>query len=767
MPRRQAPLQVNRFVGGLNTEFNPLEEAPDATSDEVNMEMGTDGSRFRRPGFLYEENYSILDSDIAGNDSLNLARRLFKWENAGGVPSKYLQVVQVANYIAIFDPDLNDSISDGLIYSETLSSDIYNKNVDFAIIDGLLINVTGEKPVKIYEYDATSGTVSSEEYTLKIRDLFGVEATVGGVTLTAQDNINVRPTSSNSQHIYNLRNQTFGHPRRLQTVEGVDDPIQAFVNTSSNTSNKFPSNADNVNRYFYPDSNDTDNRLVERYFAANMYTDPPGVSEAPKGFFVIDALERGASRLSKVSALEDEHSTLYYEVSSLVTDKTPGGPSVVGQYAGRIWYGGFSGKVEDGDSKSPRMSSYLLFSRLIRDKSELGLCYQAADPTSNVDPDVVDTDGGFLRIDGAYGIKSLITIDNALFVCASNGVWRVTGSEGGAFTATSYQVEKITNKGCVSSGSVVQVGKTLFYWGFDAIYYLSQNELGVWNSQDITSQKIKTFYSQISSIEKERADGYFDSLERKVRWVYLDRPNTATESKELVLNVDFGAFTYNSMPVASGNLPLVVSVGETNPYSTTTNTLNVTADGEIVTENGETVTANVTQEVSVVKEVIYLVISEVTPSIRFSFGTTRSTNFLDWTDTDYDAYLVVSSATGGEARYKKQVPYLNTFFKRTEQGFDTDLSVLNGSSCLLSARWNWTSNNNTNKWSTPRQAYRIGNLYFPDDEEDSYDTGEEIITTRNKIRGIGHSVAFKFEAETGKNMHIYGWSFDLQANAKE
>lgn len=771
MTRRQAPLQINKFAGGLNTEFNPLEASPETTSDERNMEVNRDGSRSKRLGILYEENYVEVDTGLAFLANQELGKKFFKWENAGGTSNKTLYVVQIGNVVKVFDPDLSDSISDGEIYTRTFGNNLYTRFMDMTVIDGLLIVVTGNKTVYVYEYDEVTSSITEEGKLLYIRDLFGVEASVDGVTLTDQQNLSKRPPWTNSRHTYNLRNQTFSYPRQIENAETLTDPISGFVNTALNTSKVFPSNSDNINEHFYPDPNDGDNRLVERFFANNMFSNPAGIQEAPKGFFIIDALERGPSRIEQHQKLLADYPQLTNLVTQLPTDTTPGGASVVGQFAGRIWYGGFSGEVTGPDSKSPRMSSYLLFSTLVRDKSDINQCYQRADPTSNEDPDIVSTDGGFLRVDGAYGIKKFVAIDDAMFILAENGVWRITGSEDGAFAATSYQIKKITDKGCISKNSVVQVGNTLFYWGEDAIYYVSQNELGVWSSQDITKENIQTFYSQISTNSKESVTGFFDSFEQKIRWIYSDKPGVATSSYELILNVKFSSFTINEVPVHSSNFPLVVSIGETSPYNLNPTQEIVTVSDVTVTSGGQDVFVNVTQQVSVVKEVIYLVISGTSPTITFSFATFRNEEYYDWGNSvsgvSYPAYLVTNSVTAGEARFKKQAPYLNMFFRKTEDGFDSGLVPTNQSSCMLSSRWNWTNNNNSNKWSTPRQAYRIGRLYFPTGPSDLYDSGDTMIVTRNKIRGVGHSLAFKLEAENGKALHVYGWSFDLQANGKE
>src|SRR5690606_36954983 len=94
-------------------------------------------------------------------------------------------------------------------------------------------------------------------------------------------------------------------------------------------------------------------------------------------------------------------------VTGLPADRTPNGASVVSEYAGRAWFGGFSGDIIDGDKLSPRMSSYVLFSKLVRSISDITTCYQEGDPTSKEAPDIVATDGGYIRINEAYGITRM------------------------------------------------------------------------------------------------------------------------------------------------------------------------------------------------------------------------------------------------------------------------------------------------------------------------------------------------------------------------
>ena len=450
--------EINGFEGGLITDVNPLENPPNTTSDELNMVLNTDKSRSRRLGFDYELGYSLIDSGVALQSSLGvIGTSTFNWKNAGGDEDKELFVVQVGTNLKIFDLD-NNPITSTVVYTEDFTSS-YTEVFSYAVVDGILVVSTGLKNVNVYEY--SSGVVTKTETSLLIRDLFGVEAQGNSVELTDPQNFQVRPTDLTDEHLYNLRNSTFSNPYYIGNTETLQDPVTAF-NTNAGV---YPANADSLIRALYADANDSGDRNIERFWPDVLENTPVSSSPAPTGFFIIDALERGTSRLAQESQLRSNNSALSETVASLPLDQTPGGASVITEHSGRVWYGGFSGEVTDGDSKSPRMSSYVLFSRLVRDTSDIGRCYQDADPTSNIDPEIVDTDGGFIRLDGAYDIRAMISVSSILLVFAKNGVWAVTGGESTGFRATDFTVNKVTDNGLDAKKSVVIVDNNIFYWG--------------------------------------------------------------------------------------------------------------------------------------------------------------------------------------------------------------------------------------------------------------------------------------------------------------
>ena len=100
-------------------------------------------------------------------------------------------------------------------------------------------------------------------------------------------------------------------------------------------------------------------------------------------------------------------------------------------------------------------------------------------------------------------------------------------------------------------------------------------------------------------------------------------------------------------------------------------------------------------------------------------------------------------------------------FKQTEDGFTDDglgnLTANNQSSCYYQTRWDFSDSANSGKWSSSYQAYRM-RPYFPSGASDTFDYGQVVVTTKNKIRGSGRALSLKFTSEEGKDFHMYGLS---------
>jgi hypothetical protein len=761
MTRQTSVVEINKFVGGLVTDASPLTFPENTSFVDVNMELKTDGSRKRALGVDYENGFAEVTTSIPNATINPIAHSVYRWENVGGNAEQVFIVVQFGNEIKFFDASAT-VLSATVLETKLLTTASTTQKFSFASVDGNLTIATGVKEITTVKYDGTFTYITD---TIKVRDFFGVEDVDGADDLTVGTNLQKRPTSLSQAHMYNLRNQSFGITRIASNTESNMDPayhMKTYLGV-------YPSNSDTVGAYLYADATDADDRNVKRFFAKDLYTNPLGTNRAAQGYFIIDLLNRGASRIAEDAKNRSIYPALNGAVTILPTDYTAGGATVVAEFAGRVWYGGFSGEVTGGDSKSPKLSSYVAFSQLVTDPSQVTQCYQSGDPTSDTAPDLIDTDGGVIRLSNAYGIRAMVNLGKTLIILAANGVWRVFGGNDSGFSATNYSVEKITDKGCIGSGSVVTIDASLMYWSEDGIYLVNQNQFGDWVATSATQNKIQTFYDAISTLDKQNVVGSFDSYQRKVRWLYGNRLNSISQQKELVLDTNLSAFYERHISQVSGNtVPVLVGSFRSVPFRVDQFDDVVTVDASTVTVGAATVTSTVTVATDTTStfNVMYVAVTAVSPYIKYTFASYSNTSFVDWfsfngVGVDAPAVLVTGEATGGDTTRNKAVPYLFVHLRRTEDGFSGDFVPTNQSSCIVQAQWDWTDSANSKRWGTPFETYRYARPYFPVDINDPFDTGDKMINTRNKLRGHGKSLALKFYSSPGKEMHIYGWSFML------
>jgi len=769
MTRRSLVTETNTFVGGLITEVSPLTFPPNTAADILNFNINKDGTISRRLGVDYEEGYTVVDSGVSLDSAGEVPFNVFDWDNAGGNADVKIKVVQVGNKLDFFSTS-GSTISGELLHSHQF---IDNTKVNYSssVVDGILVVASGSRKLTSFTYD--DGVITAGEYQLKIRDLFGVADFIGGADYRDTSNVNFRPFARNltNNHIYNLRNSTYSQLRLYGNRESLSDPIKAFEDESVNGAfydiPRSPSNADNVIQALFADANDSDDRIAERFFPDKLMKSPPGNFESPKGYFIIDAMDRGASRLEEASNLVAGISGYDYFVQDLPADRTPGGASVVGEFGGRIWYGGFSGEVEGGDEYSPNLSSYLMFSRLVENPTDLGKCYQDGDPTSTTSPDLVATDGGFVRLDGAYGILKMINIGASLIVVASNGVWAVSGGNDYGFSALDYRVDKISNHGGLSATSIVQVDNSVLYWSDAGIYQIGVSELGDLGDTNISNNTIQRFYEDISDLDKEYAQGTFDRYERKVRWVYGNRLNSSEGVSELILDVNLGAFYPHKYGSTGGVFPILVAPLEVPPFKIGEVDSFIVNDSNPVVYNGESLVFKEALKLQGLREIAYLTITETVPTIKYTISKLRDRDFLDWKSSnslgvDAPAHLITGYDGAGDFQRYKQVPSITFHFHRTEDGFEADelgdLFPTNPSSCKVQAQWDWANSSNSGRWGKEFQAYRYRRFYMPQDEQDPYDTGFAVISTKNRLRGKGRVLSLLIKTEAGKDCRLLGWS---------
>lgn len=756
MARQLQNLEFNSFVKGIVTEAGPLTFPENASIDEQNFVLNKDGSRNRRLGMDYEE--AFKEWTISSYPSLTgLVTQTYVWKNAGGDNRKELLVVQIGREL-FFHDNAAETLSGTQLATFSGGTQDYVP-ARFAVVNSILVVASGNYELSAFEF--VNGTITKTTFSLKVRDQFGLEDKTGtGVDLRTGQGVSYRPSEQLDTHIYNLRNQSFAAPRRGNDTTTVD-PITYFQIQNG----LFPSNADSVNYALYPDAQNGENRLVERFFPKDLADNPPGNFAATNGYFIIDILKRGTSRQAALQELHSTYSNLVYNNLTLPEDYTEDGATVVKGFAGRVFYAGFKDDVISGDKHSPRLGNHVLFSQLVKNTTDLNKCYQESDPTSNVFSDSVATDGGLIRLEGAFNIQAMEVVANSLIVFAQNGVWSISGGSDYGFEATNYRVDKIAEHGIVNPNTVVNVDNSLAYWGLSGIYTIATGQNGSLVSENISSASIQTFYDSIPPDEKASATGVYDSYRRQVRWLYNASLSGNRQSAELVLDVGLGAFYISRIGSASNPFPKAVSLFRTPAFQEGIVEEDVTVFADIVRVNGEAVTVERFVQKPILSEIKYLTVTKLNP-VTYTFSYYRDLTFTDWMSydgvgTDARAYLLTGWTTLGDTQRDKSSPYVHFHFRKSERGFeevDGELYPVNTSSCIVQAQWDWTNNVKSGRWSNPFQAYRHTRFYSPTGPADTYDDGNAVVTTKNKIRGYGKALSLRIETEPKKDCQILGWS---------
>lgn len=91
----------------------------------------------------------------------------------------------------------------------------------------------------------------------------------------------------------------------------------------------------------------------------------------------------------------------------------------------------------------------------------------------------------------------------------------------------------------------------------------------------------------------------------------------------------------------------------------------------------------------------------------------------------------------------------------------TDLDYDYPSSCLVQARWDWANSGASGKFGTQFQAYKLPRQFIGSGAG-TLDSGHDVITTKNKLRGVGRSFSMRIDTEAGKDLQLYGWSLNAE-----
>ena len=393
-------------------------------------------------------------------------------------------------------------------------------------------------------------------------------------------------------------------------------------------------------------------------------------------------------------------------------------PRTVSFFAGRAWYAGIDSQQESGK---------IFFTQIIQEDSDYGKCYQENDPTSEQLADLLDNDGGVIRIPEIGKVEKLFPFQAQLIVYASNGIWAIKGGSAG-FKATDYAVRRLTNVGTFSPLSVVDVKGIPVWWGEDGIYTASYDpNFDSTTVQNLSEESIKTFFDAIPSLNRRYVKGTYDRLEDKVLWVYNSDSSLASTDYYIynkVLNFDTKTTAFYPW-----------TIGITGNNSPDVRGITYIQDGQRV--DTAYIKFPITYTISATKYLNFAEPADTGYKDWITYGASVTAHADD--DVDYSSYFVTGYEIDAELMKFAQANYVSIFLEQTAD-----------SSAFMRALWDFSNSSSSGKWSTAQQIYNSATT-----KGRSY---RSINHRRLKVRGKGKALQFRVYSETGKPFTIIGWA---------
>ena len=737
---QKAETAYRSFVKGLITEANQLTFPENASIDEANFVLNRDGSRSRRLGVDYESSYALTATGLTATDIKEGKQSFHIWESPGGDTSVTLGVVRIKDKLWFMNL-LTDSPSANLKNSGspiTIAS-LSNSKIETSVINNKCVIVSKDLPRPVLlTYNISTGAVTQSTIQIQIRDIYGVDDSLF---------LDTRPVTLSNEHKYNLRNQ--GWNKNIVTTTGAD-----AITLTKTDLGVYPANSDNWTLGKISNASSAD---YEKYDPDTLNKNSFSNYQIAKGSFIIDAFERGVGRMNASDV-----------TSGLPTDREEGNISTITSYAQRLFYSGVESNVTGPDIRSPNYSGYIFFSKIIKSDDDFGKCHQEADPTDPGINDLIDTDGGSIQIPDITRVVRIIASQASILVFAENGVWEIYGDTGG-FIATSFQASKISTNGITNGDSVVNVNGNFIYWSKAGIYLLKPDAAsGRFAAESLSLTSIQDLYLNVPEVAKDFAKGIYDEKENRVRFLYNDSANYSSSNypnsynKELIYDLTLKAWSKNEISSLVSDSPYIADYALIPGYSVTTREESVVAGTDtVLVTAGDTVVIPDDIATSRTEQFSFLTIV----GTSFTLSKYNGSDFLDWktkdsVGVDYSSYLYTGYELFGDIMKEKQIPYIFFYLQKTEDGFQasgTDLVFTNQSSCKVQAQWGWSNSAANGKWGNEFQAYRILRNYTPSGVGDTYDSGDSMVVTKNKLRGSGKCLSLYIRSEAGKDMKLLGW----------
>lgn len=727
---------VFNFTKGKISEASQLSFPEGSAKTLLNFDIDIDGSIRRRLGLDLEDAAEKKDSVNSPQDKIITT---YLWEDVNSTWGIDIVVVQVDTELFFFDHSF-EPLSSGYLGAANTNT--------------LLINSGSAEDRTGYSFSSGKGVLfgagkNISPFFISIEGFLEFRITPIGITIRDFEGLTdgldnaTRPVDLSPEHQYNLLNQGWG-----KRIIDWHTNIHSFdIESFKNRLGVYPSNSDTPAFGIASDPNQNGQLQFDADRIDTQYT---GTSRAPRGKTIYDPFVDGRGFSLGVSS----------------AFKFLGArPSTISFYAGRVFYGGTqAGGLDDS----------LFFSQVVEGRSNFGKCYQDLDPSSEEESAVLATDGGVLKILGSGTVLAMKEFGQYLLIFTTRGIWTLNGGADSGFTIESFQVDKVTHIGCVSTNSILETDDGIMYWAETGIFILNLNRFGKIEVSNLTDASIKTDYANIPSSSKVASAGVYDKISRKMGWLYndLDQSIGFRSAANSLLLYDSRLQAFYDYKFEDNLGPIVVAAVPQKEVFRSIALEQVTSEGVDITSNGVNVTILTSTRKADVSNFIKLVtLTSRTDSPRYdiTFSGFIKDTFLDWESevaggVDYTSTLETGNEILSQSSRAKQMTYLTMHFNRTEENFvetideegDTSLDLDHQSSCNVQVKWSFSDSATSGRWSKIFQAYKLKRLYIPE-TTGPFDYGFNVVTSKNKVRGNGTAFSFKIDSEKGKDIQLLGW----------
>jgi hypothetical protein len=768
----RASIEYNTFLAGLFTEANPITSPKNTSLDESNFELLQDGGRKRRRGLSLDPEYSPTSLTTAEQNILQSSSvRTLNWTTNDGFA--FVIYFNLSGFLIL------DAATFAVKYSETIPINDLS-----ASGDNLVATMTNKVP-SLYKFEDGAITYQQDIYPM-IRDLAGINdniptdsrLNVGAIfnslkTLGEQEvgspflgyvlmNLLMPPSSpvflaglmahssDYAKHMYNLFNAGWGQRVKSYAHNNWAQAWDIFYRDSSNL---LPARSDYFSLGMEGDPNQNGEKQLRVH---SIISTALGTSKAAAGRFYFCPFIKNfysKSNIGSHTQFNTQNFLDYFEDEN----KWRKHISSATFYGGRAWYAS---------------ENSVFFTKTLDGNEDFEICYQVADPTSEVDSEIVPTDGGEVKILGASGIFSMQEYGDALMVFAKNGIWALMGTDSGLFSATGYSIKKIYDGDLLSSFRPLPTQGSLLNLSPRGLDVINIGEVSAEpEASSFPTQNVETIFRQLTTSELSSMNISYDTKASKI-FIKINREGSKVRTL-MIYDLKLKAWYKYEFPIPDNLIDY--GLYQSKSFRVTNEPVSITYGGDVITYGTDYVVEYAASFINIVPTVLLLCIDTISNETKtFSFSDESFKDFVGYSfgtnvdGVDAGAYLTTGYQLIDSTNKSKSINNIMTHMVKTESAFVDDgvggLTLPNQSSCIMRIGYDFPTKGsytiNDNNWSKPRQVYKIRLPGVPYEGFVPME-GVDVVSSKIRPRGKGRSMLFDFRTEPGKNCHLLGWAVDI------